>query len=80
MDRATAYRIRVRGQLGSQWSAWFDDVEVAEASGGETTFIGPLPDQTALHGVLARIRDLGLELVSVEALEPDDATPMQTEV
>jgi hypothetical protein len=80
MDRPTTYRIRIRGQLDSQWSAWFDGVEVAEASGGETTLTGLLPDQSALHGVLTRIRDLGLELVSVEALEPDNATQTKTEV
>ncbi len=79
MDRATAFRIRVRGQLGPQWSTWFEGLEVTAASDGESTLIGPLPDQPALHGVLARIRDLGLELVSVEALEPDDATQSKTE-
>jgi hypothetical protein len=80
MDRPTTYRIRIRGQLDSQWSAWFDWVEVSEASGGGTTLTGLLPDQSALHGVLTRIRDLGLELVSVEALEPDNATQTKTEV
>jgi hypothetical protein len=80
MDRPTVYRIRVRGQLGPQWSAWFEGLEVAVASDGETTLTGVLPDQPALHGVLARIRDLGLELASVEALEPDNAKQTKTEV
>jgi hypothetical protein len=80
MDRPTAYRIRVRGQLGPQWSAWFEGLEVADESDGESTLTGLLLDQAALHGVLARVRDLGLELVSVEALEPDDATRTKTEV
>lgn len=79
MDRATVYRIRVYGQLGPQWSTWFEGLDITAAPGGETTLTGPLPDQPALHGVLARIRDLGLELVSVEALEPEDATQTKAE-
>jgi hypothetical protein len=80
MNRATVYRIRVRGQLDPQWSTWFEGLEVVDASDGETTLTGVLPDQPALHGVLARVRDLGLDLVSVEAIQAEGATRAQTEV
>jgi hypothetical protein len=58
-------RVRVRGKLDPQWSAWFEGLSVGDTTDGDTILSGPLVDQSALHGVLARIRDLGLELVSV---------------
>lgn len=79
MGQPLVYRIRVRGQLGSQWSAWFEGLSVAETAGGDTTLTGQLADQSALHGVLARIRDLGLELVSV-TLEAEQDTETTVEV
>jgi hypothetical protein len=79
MGQPLVYRIRVRGQLGPQWSAWFEGLSVAESACGDTTFSGPLADQSALHGVLARIRDLGLELVSV-TLEAEQCTEIASEV
>ena len=76
MGQPLVYRIRVRGELGPQWSAWFEGLSAAETASGDTTFTGQLADQSALHGVLARIRDLGLELVSVtpEAEQDTEAT------
>jgi len=65
VGQPVVYRIRVGGQLDPQWAAWFEGLSVAESACGDTTLSGPLADQSALHGVLARIRDLGLELVSV---------------
>ena len=65
MDEPRTYQIWVRGLLGPQGSAWFDGLSVSETAGGDTTITGRLADQSALHGVLARVRDLGLELVSV---------------
>ncbi len=79
MDQPLVYRIRVRGQLSPQWSAWFEGLTVAETAGGDTTLTGELADQAALHGVLARIRDLGLELVSV-GLEAEQGTAAASEV
>jgi hypothetical protein len=72
MDQPVVYRIRVRGHLSPQWAVWFEGLSM-EATEGDTTLTGPLADQSALHGVLARVRDLGLDLVSV-AIDPD-ATP-----
>jgi hypothetical protein len=59
------YRIRVKGHLGPQWSEWFDWMTITLESDGTTTLSGPIVDQAALHGLLARVRDLGLELISV---------------
>jgi hypothetical protein len=64
------YEIRVNGVLGSGWSAWFDGLEVASDDCGQTTIAGPIADQAALHGLLAKIRDLGLELLEVRRTDP----------
>jgi hypothetical protein len=64
------YEIRVNGVLGSGWSAWFDGLQVASDHRGQTTIAGPVADQAALHGLLARIRDLGLELLLVRRTDP----------
>jgi hypothetical protein len=57
------YEIRVNGVLGSSWSAWFDGLQVTSDDRGQTTIAGPVTDQAALHGLLAKIRDLGLPLL-----------------
>ena len=64
------YRIRVQGILDSKWSDWFDGLDIAPQAGGETLLRGPVADQAALHGLLAKIRDLGLPLLSVEQVRP----------
>lgn len=66
-DRRYYYQIRVEGMLSSQWAAWFEDFELFEDV-GTTRIVGWISDQAELHGVLARIRDLGLPLLSVERL------------
>ncbi len=65
------YEIRVNGVLDSGWSAWFDGLQVTGDERGQTTIAGPVADQAALHGLLAKIRDLGLELLSVRRTDPD---------
>jgi hypothetical protein len=62
------YRIRLRGQLDRRWSDWFDGFEI-QYIGEDTVLIGCVSDQAALHGVLAKIRDLGLMIILVEYLE-----------
>ena len=64
------YELRVRGVLEPHWSAWFEGLQVA-TDGRETTITGPVADQAALHGLLDKIRDLGLPLLSVRRLDPD---------
>lgn len=68
-DRASRYEIRVQGTLDARWSAWFADLEVCHRASGETTLTGLLRDQAELHGVLAKVRDLGLPLVGVRRLD-----------
>lgn len=64
------YRIKVKGRLGDQWSDWFEGLTVS-SKGTFTTLTGPVADQAALHGILIRIRDLGLPLISLNRTEPD---------
>jgi hypothetical protein len=62
------YRIRIRGHLDPAWSTWFDSLTVTQADDGTTELAGPLTDQAALFGLLARLRDLGATLLLVERL------------
>jgi hypothetical protein len=68
MDRSLFYEIRVEGHIGDSWSPWFEGMTIRHEESGETVLSGPLADETALHGVLAKIRDLGLPLVEVKRL------------
>ncbi len=62
---ADVYQIRVRGHLDARWSEWFDGLRITNETNGEAVLAGPIADQAALHGLLARVRDLGLPLVAV---------------
>ncbi len=61
----TIYQIRVKGHLGSQWTDWFAGLTVTLEDNGETLLTGPVVDQAALHGLIKKVRDLGMPLVSV---------------
>ncbi len=63
------YEIRIEGQLDDRWQDWFDGWTVTQEAGGTTLLSGPVPDQPALYGILRRVRDLGLPLVSVYQLK-----------
>jgi hypothetical protein len=65
------YEIRVRGVLDSRWSAWFEGLQLASDESGQTVLVGPVADQAALHGLLAKVRDLGLPLISARQIDPD---------
>jgi hypothetical protein len=67
---AGRYEIRLSGHLDAHWTAWFDGLTVSRERDGTTVISGPVADQAALHGVLQRVRDLGLPLVSVIRVEP----------
>ena len=64
------YRIRVGGHLDSGWSEWFEGLLLTREANGETVLSGPIADEAALHGVLAKVRDLGLPLLAVNRVEP----------
>ena len=67
--RQEVYQIVVKGHLDSEWSDWFDGLSITLAENGETILSGPVVDQTALHGILIKIRDLGLPLLSLTRIE-----------
>jgi hypothetical protein len=71
MNAPSSYEIRVTGHLSVNWAAWFEGLSMRHEPEGETVLSGTL-DQAALHGVLIRIRDLGLQLVSVNRIGPMD--------
>lgn len=64
-DRPAVYEIVVKGKLDSRWSHWFTDLQVIPQPDGNSLITGPIADQAALYGVISRLRDLGLVLVSV---------------
>ena len=66
-----SYRLRIRGHLDPDWSAWFDNLTITQDDDGATTLTGPLVDQAALYGLLGRLRDLGATLLGVERLPVD---------
>jgi hypothetical protein len=65
------YEIRVRGVLDDHWSAWFEGLEPRGEPGGVSVLAGPVADRAALHGLLARVADLGLPLLSVHRIDPE---------
>jgi hypothetical protein len=64
MSETATYEIRIRGRLDDRWSAWFDGMELIDDD-GSTLIRGPVTDQAALHGLIQKVRDLGLTLISV---------------
>lgn len=65
LSQPTIYKIRIKGHLDPQWTDWFEGLTITLEDNGETLLTGPVVDQAALHGMLKRIRDLGMPLVSV---------------
>ncbi|MDT4925855.1 MAG: hypothetical protein QOG01_3568 [Pseudonocardiales bacterium] len=70
-NEAGRYEIRLKGHLDTRWTAWFEGLTLTHDSEGTTIVRGPVADQAALHGLLQKIRDLGLPLISVIHVEPD---------
>ena len=63
------YEIKIKGHLNHRWEDWFYDLAITHESDGTTTLCGPLPDQTVLHSILERIRDMNLQLISVNKVD-----------
>ena len=72
-DKPGIYHIKVKGTLDRKWSDWFDGFDIRYEVEGETLLIGTVRDQAALHGVLTKIRDLGLLLLVVQRIEREEA-------
>ena len=73
-DKVRIYQIRIEGQLGQQWTDWFDGLSITPGEDGTTLLTGPVIDQSALHGLLKKVRDLGAPLVSVNRMETDGSS------
>ena len=72
-DDSTEYEIRVKGHLDARWSAWFDGLSLSSETDGTTVIHGPVVDQAALHGLLQKLRDVGMPLISVTQASPQPA-------
>jgi hypothetical protein len=73
------YRLRVEGRLDQRWSAWFDDLTLTREGDGTTSLSGSVTDQAELHGLLRKIRDLSITLISVEVVDPPNtANPVKS--
>jgi hypothetical protein len=72
-DEPMIYQIRIKGHLGRQWTDWFGGLVITREENGDTLVTGPVVDQAALHGLLRKVRDLGVPLLSVIRLTPGDA-------
>jgi hypothetical protein len=70
------YQIRIKGHLGHQWTDWFGGLTITMEEDGNTLLTGPVVDQAALHGLLKKVRDLGMPLVSVSPVEPGPSTTL----
>ena len=72
-DQSLVYQIRLKGHLGPQWTDWFEGLTITLEENGDTLLTGPVIDQSALHGLLKKVRDLGMPLLSVCPVESGQA-------
>ena len=77
-DEGGRYEIRLNGHLHSRWATWFDGMRLTRCRDGTTVIHGVVPDQASLHGLLQKVRDIGVPLVSVTRLEADQSDPPPT--
>jgi hypothetical protein len=71
-DAPRRYQIRLQGRVSRQWADWFDGLTITVADNGDTLLTGPVVDQAALHGLLKKVRDLGLPLLSITQVPPPE--------
>jgi hypothetical protein len=69
----TVYEIRIKGHLGCQWTDWFGGLTITLEDNGDTLLTGPVVDQAAVHGLLKKVRDLGMPLISVNRIDSEQA-------
>jgi len=77
-SNAKVYEIRLKGHLDDRWAEWFEGLTITLEEDGDTLLTGPVIDQAALHGLLKKVRDLGLPLLSVNTVEPDTKEVSET--
>ena len=77
-SQTVIYQIRIKGHLGREWTDWFEGLTIMLEEDGDTLLTGPVVDQAALHGLLKKVRDLGMPLVSVCPVEPGLPTTLGT--
>ena len=77
-DESGLYEIRLKGHLNNRWADWFEGLTITLEDNGDTLLTGPLVDQAALNGLLKKVRDLGMPLVSVSPVEPEPPTTLGT--
>jgi hypothetical protein len=70
-DQPGLYEIRIKGRLTDRWAAWFEGLTITQEDNGATLLSGPIVDQAALYGLLRKVRDLGMPLLSVNRVKPD---------
>ena len=70
-DQPSVFQIRIKGHLGHQWTDWFDGMAITLEDDGNTLLTGPVADQATLHGLIKKVRDLGMPLVSIDSGLPD---------
>ena len=78
-DQPVIYHIRIKGHLDSQWSDWFDNLTITPSKDGTTLLTGPVVDDAALHGLLKKVRDSGMRLLSVNRIESDQVETVDTD-
>lgn len=71
-DQRIVYQFRIKGHLGQQWMNWFEGLTITLEEDGNTLLSGPVVDQSAIHGILKKIRDLGMPLLALNQVEPKD--------
>lgn len=74
-DESGLYEIRLKGHLDDRWAEWFEGLTITLEDNGDTVLTGPVVDQAALHGLLKKVRDLGMPLVSVNFIKPGQVKP-----
>ena len=78
-DHPTIFQIRIKGHLGQEWTDWFPGLTITLEESGDTLLTGPVVDQPALHGLLKRVRDLGMPLLAVNRLESEQSDTVDIE-
>ena len=79
-DQLKIFQIRIQGHLRQQWTDWFEGLMITLEEDGNTLLSGSVVDQSALHGILKKIRNLGMPLLSVNSVDPDQATKTDTDL